>query len=637
MAMNFPFAAIVGQDLLKKALLLCAVNPALGGVLIRGDKGSAKSTAARGLVEILVPIERVESCAFNCLPGEALAHCQACQAQDATPKLSPVPFVNLPLGATEDRVLGSIDFERVLKDGRKAFQPGLLASAHRGILYIDEVNLLPDHLVDVLLDVAAMGVNTVEREGLSINHPARITLIGTMNLEEGDLRPQLLDRFGMMVEVEAPRDPAVRGEVVRRRLDFDAHPEAFIRRWQPETQALQSRLLAAQTLLPQVVLSDPLFAFISRLCCEFEVTSLRADLVMNKAARALAALDGRVVVTAEDVQDAAKLVLPHRRRRKPFEKPGLDQEKLEQLMREGALLHANPEPLDAPETELPPATDEMPDGQGPSEQMFHASTPEQIRRIKVQTRTANDSSGRRATSIGTSRGRYMRAVPNEKPEQVAVDATLRHALLRNPNEFGITKADLHEKVMVGKNAILILMVVDASGSMAARKRMELVKASVLGLLEDAYLRRDHVAVIAFRGTQAELVLPPTRDVEQAEQALRDLPTGGRTPLSHALQLAVETLEQNARSEALTPLLVIMSDGKGNVTLDEGGDPWLQTLALSAQLAERGVSGLVLDTEQGFVRIGRAHDLAEALNAEYLPMEGLSAQGLTLMIRERLGK
>ncbi|MHB8353988.1 MAG: ATP-binding protein, partial [Burkholderiales bacterium] len=267
MAMNFPFAAIVGQDMLKKALLLCAVNPGLGGVLVRGDKGSAKSTAARGLAKILVPIERTEGCAFNCLPGERLAHCKACQAQDASTKLSPVPFINLPLGATEDRVLGSIDFESALKDGLKTFQPGLLASAHRGILYIDEVNLLPDHLVDVLLDVAAMGVNTVEREGLSVNHPARITLIGTMNLEEGDLRPQLLDRFGLMVEVEAPRDPAVRGEVVRRRLDFDAEPEAFIQRWQAETEALQLRLLAAQALLPQVILSDSLLAFVSQLCC----------------------------------------------------------------------------------------------------------------------------------------------------------------------------------------------------------------------------------------------------------------------------------------------------------------------------------------------------------------------------------
>ncbi len=636
--MNFPFSAIVGQALLKKALLLCAVNPRLGGVLVRGDKGSAKSTAARGLVDVLVPIERVEGCAFNCLPGEALVHCEACQAQGATPRRSPVPFVNLPLGATEDRVLGSIDFDRAMKDGLKAFQPGLLASAHRGILYIDEVNLLPDHLVDVLLDAAAMGVNTVEREGLSINHPARITLIGTMNLEEGDLRPQLLDRFGMMVEVEAPRDPDIRGEVVRRRLDFDADPEAFIQRWQPETDALQSRLIAAQTLLPQVFLSDHLLAFISRLCCEFEVTSLRADLVMNRAARTLAALDGREVVTAEDVQDAAQLALPHRRRRKPFEKPGLDQDRLEQLMREAVPPRAKNEPPETRETDPPPTdTDGTPEVQGASEQVFRASAPELVRRIKVQTRTANDSSGQRATSIGTHRGRYMRAVPNEKPGQVALDATLRHALLRNPDEFLITKADLHEKVMIEKNAILILMVVDASGSMAARKRMELVKASVLGLLEDAYQRRDHVAVIAFRGTQAELVLPPTCNVELAEQALRDLPTGGRTPLSHALQLAVETLEQNARTKALTPLLVIMSDGKGNVPLVEGADPWQQTLALSAQLAERGIPGLVLDTDQDFVRIGRAHDLAQALNAEYLPLEGLSAQALTLVIRERLGQ
>ncbi|NDU91944.1 MAG: VWA domain-containing protein, partial [Ferrovum sp.] len=272
-----------------------------------------------------------------------------------------------------------------------------------------------------------------------------------------------------------------------------------------------------------------------------------------------------------------------------------------------------------------------------SEHLFNAAMPEQVRHIKVQSRTTNESIGQRGTSVGSNRGRYMRALPNENPVQVAVDATLRHAILRNPNEFSVTKADMHEKIMLGKNAILILMVVDASGSMAARKRMELVKASVLGLLEDAYQRRDHVAVIAFRGAQAKLVLPPTRDVAQAEQALRDLPTGGRTPLSHALRLAVETLEQNSRTNALTPLLVIMSDGKGNVPLDEGEDPWRQTLMLSAHLAEQGIPGLVLDTEQDFVRMGRARDLAEALNAEYMPMEGLSAERLTLTIRERLRK
>jgi magnesium chelatase subunit D len=634
---NYPFAAIVGQEQLKLALLLCAVDPTLGGVLIRGDKGTAKSTAARGLTDVLLPIEKTPGCAFNCAPDAPLAECAACQTDnqpEAAPVLAPVPFINLPLGATEDRVLGSLDFERALKDGKQAFKPGLLAAAHRGLLYIDEVNLLADHLVDVLLDVCAMGTNTIQREGLSVSHPARITLLGTMNLEEGDLRPQLLDRFGMMVEVAAPRDAAIRSEVVRRRLAFEADPAGFAQSWQAATNALREQVKTAYTLLPQVALSDTLFDFISQLCCEFEVASLRADIVLNKAARGIAALDGRTTATAEDIRDAAELVLPHRRRRKPFEQSGLDKEKLEQLTQQASA--PPPPPPAADDAELQPSDNEEP-GEQPTpgeaqEQLFAASAPAAVGRIEVAALHTHETSGRRSSSAGAQRGHYLRAVPNEQPAQLAVDATLRHALLRNPAEFNVTRADLHEKVRVGKQANLVLLVVDASGSMAARRRMETVKGCVLGLLQDAYQRRDQVAVIAFRGTEAELVLPPTRQVEQAELALRELPTGGRTPLAHALQLAVQTLTQ----QELTPLLVVLSDGRCNIALAEGNDPWSETLELAGQIAQQGTPALVLDTEQDFVKLGRAQELAQALRAEYLPMDGLSAEGLALTIRERLG-
>ncbi|AXK40542.1 putative cobaltochelatase [Crenobacter cavernae] len=641
---NYPFAAIVGQEQLKRALLLCAVDPTLGGVLIRGDKGTAKSTAARGLTDVLLPIQRVSGCAFNCAPEAPLAECDACQNADTLAEPSPVPFVNLPLGATEDRVLGSLDFEKALQNGRQAFKPGLLAAAHRGLLYIDEVNLLADHLVDVLLDVSAMGTNTVQREGLSVSHPARITLLGTMNQEEGELRPQLLDRFGMMVEVTAPRDPAVRTEVVRRRLAFEADPAGFVAGWQADTDALRSTIQAAQTGLAEVALPDSLFAFISQLCCEFEVASLRADIVMHKAARAMAALDGRDAVTAEDVRNAAELVLPHRRRRKPFEQTGLDRERLDELTQQ-----ASAPPPPPPETESPsgddtsdaePSEDEINDDAQPgtaSEQLFATGAASEVGRIEVRALQAHEASGRRSSSAGARRGHYVRAVPNEAPSQLAVDATLRSALLRNPNEFAVTRADLHDKVRVGKQANLILLVVDASGSMAAKRRMEAVKGCVLGLLQDAYQRRDQVAVIAFRGSEAELVLPPTRQVEQAERALSELPTGGRTPLAHALQLAVQTLAQHARQDNLTPLLVVLSDGRANIALDTRQDPWSEALALAAGLADQGTPALVLDTEEGYVRLGRARELAEALQGEYLPLDSLSADQLTLTIRERLGR
>jgi magnesium chelatase subunit D len=347
---DYPFAALVGQEPLKTALLLNAVHPAVGGVLIRGEKGTAKSTAARALADLLPPLRLVADCPFHCSPEDPWPECPHCSdGAERRATESTVPFVELPLGATEDRVLGSLDFERALREGRRSFQPGLLAAAHRGVLYVDEVNLLPDHLVDVLLDAAASGVNTVQREGVSVSHPARFLLIGTMNPEEGDLRPQLLDRFGLMVEVAGPREPGLRAEVVRRRLDFESDPAAFGSRWEGEQRALRERVAAAREQLPKVQLADGLLTLISRLCCELEVDGLRADLALHKSARALAALDGRLAVTLDDVRTAAGFVLPHRRRRRPFEQPGLDRQRLDDCL--DALRREGPSEPEAPARE----------------------------------------------------------------------------------------------------------------------------------------------------------------------------------------------------------------------------------------------------------------------------------------------
>ena len=635
----FPFSAIVGQPQLKNALLLCAVDTTLGGVLIRGDKGTAKSTAARALTAVLPPVEHIAGCAFNCLPGQPADHCAVCR-NDATTVSANVPFVTLPLGATEDRVLGTLDLQRALKGEKNALQPGLLAAAHRGILYIDEVNLLPDHLVDVLLDVAAMGVNSVQREGLSVSHPARFTLIGTMNLEEGDLRPQLLDRFGLMVEVVAPRDKTLRADVVRRRLAYEADPLAYASLWNDEQDALRARVAAAQALLPQVVLSDALLDLISHLCCEFEVASLRADIVMHKTARAFAALDGRLQVTPDDVRAAAELVLPHRRRRKPFEQPGLDQDKLDDLMQQAM----PPEQQDGnaqDQSDSPPDREDQSDG-GDNHQVFAAASVGDARQLKVEAPVSNVSTlaGRRSDAADATRGRMIRVVPDSNPASLAVGATLRSAVLRSAAEgveegavLQLQASDLHGKVKAGKSANLILFVVDASGSMAAQRRMEVVKGAVLALLTDVYQRRDQVAVIGFRGDKASLLLAPTRSVDLAEQGLRELPTGGRTPLPHALQLALQTLEQS--NGIAPPLLVLLSDGKGNVALENGGDPWREALALAEQLAARGTPALVLDTETGYVRLGRAAQLAQALGAECMTLEELTADNLALTIRARM--
>jgi magnesium chelatase subunit D len=618
---EYPFTALVGQEPLKTALLLNAVYPAIGGVLVRGEKGTAKSTAARGLRALLPPLRMVEGCPFHCDPEAPWKECPHCAAvAERRAVETPVSFIDLPLGATEDRVLGTLDFERALREGRRAFQPGLLAAAHRGILYIDEVNLLPDHLVDVLLDAAALGVNTVQREGISATHPARFLLIGTMNREEGDLRPQLLDRFGLMVEVVGSRDPEQRAEVVRRRLAFESNPMAFAAHWEGEQDRLRRQLAEARERLPRVRLDDGLLAVISRLCCEFEVDGLRADIVMHKAARALAALDGRTEVTTGDVKRAAELVLPHRQRRHPFEQPHLNQQRLDE-----SLTRLQSLPEEAENTE--------------AERVFNPAAPQPVRRIEVVPPAGGSlmPHGRRNPTPIHERGHYVRAVRDEKATDIAVDATIRAAVLRGGQTDGrpvIDKSDLHRKERAGRTGTLILFVVDASGSMAARRRMELVKGAVLGLLQSAYEQRDAVGVIAFRGTQAEVLLPPTESVELAEQALRELPTGGRTPLAHALVTAGDVLRR-ARSH-VPALLVLLSDGKANVSLpDTTGDPWQQALLAAQELAADRLPALVLDADAGFVRLGRAGELARALGAECLPLDGLSAETLILKVRQHV--
>jgi len=644
--MNYPFSALVGQDKLKQALLLCAVNPGIGGVLIRGDKGTAKSTAVRGLSAVMPVIQRVAGSRFNCAPGEPLDHCEACQQSPMAIEDVPVPFVDLPLGATEDRVLGSLDLEGVLIERKKRLQPGLLASAHRGILYIDEVNLLPDHLVDVLLDVAAMGTNTIQREGLSVSHPARFMLIGTMNPEEGNLRPQFLDRFGLMVDVTAPREVAERTEVVRRRIAFETDPVAFANQWAARQQAFRTQIHQAQQLLPLVTLPDGLLTLISQLCTQLNVTSLRADIVLYKTALTLAALAGRREVTADDVRVAAELALTHRQRKKPFEESRLPDNKLDELMQQTPPA-SPPTPQDGqsprsekPETradESPEQQSELPAETPEPETVFGAKPNEEPPFLTVEPEKFSQAApvGRRSQAITSQRGTTVRTVPDSAPTALALSATVQHAVLRDADEWGITRDDLHQIVRVGKTGNLILFVVDASGSMAASRRMEAVKGSVLSLLMDAYQRRDSVGVIAFRGVEAQVLLEPTHSVELAEEAMRALPTGGRTPLPHALQLATQVLERNARPGALQPLLVLLSDGKANVPLPGGGDAWQQTLALAGALQERHIPALVLDTDTDYLRLGRAAELAKALGADCLSLEDLSAETITRTVSARL--
>ncbi|HET9654412.1 MAG TPA: ATP-binding protein, partial [Kineosporiaceae bacterium] len=351
-AAGFPFSAILGMADMQLALLLNAVSPAIGGVLVRGEKGTAKSTAVRALAALLPPVEVVGGCRFACEPGRADPGCPDGPHQGAAGEVRPARLVELPVGAAEDRVVGSLDLEQALARGVRAFEPGLLAAAHRGVLYVDEVNLLHDHLVDLLLDAAAMGRSHVEREGVSVSHAARFLLVGTMNPEEGELRPQLLDRFGLTVEVRASRDPRTRAEVVRRRLAADADPEAFADAWREADAAVAARVARARALLPEVVLTDAALRQIAEVCAAFDVDGMRADIVTARTAVAHAAWHGRAVVVADDVRAAARLALPHRRRRDPFDAPGLDEDLLDEALERAAQEH--------------PDDDPPPDGDGPA-------------------------------------------------------------------------------------------------------------------------------------------------------------------------------------------------------------------------------------------------------------------------------
>lgn len=640
----FPLAAILGQDLLVDALLVNAIDPGVGGVLIRGEKGTAKSTAARGLAALLPPLTVVEGSPYNCNPDNLENECPEYLGTNFNIIEKPVPFIELPLGATEDRVLGTLDFESAIQEGRRAFQPGLLAAAHRGILYIDEVNLLPDHLVDVLLDAAAMGINTVQREGVSVSHPSEFILVGTMNPEEGDLRPQLLDRFGLMVEVEGSQDPSIRKEIVRRRIDFDHSPNQFRASFAEAEDQLREVILTGRENLNSIATPEDIFDLIARICIAFDVDGMRADIYMHRTARAVAALFGRDQVAPEDVRMAAEWVLPHRRRRQPFEQPGLDHQKLNNLMREnldeaGEQGDTDSSPKEAGPGRQGPSTENGNAEDGQYKRTTHkAAQTQPIKQLELRPSDAltRRQNGRRNRADTKRRGHYVRARRTDRPTDLAIDATLRSAASRGQDASGgisIRRSDLHEKVRKGKVGSLILFAVDGSGSMSARRRMEAVKGAVLSLLLDAYQQRDRVGLITFYGSQAQLILPPTNSVDLAERAIRDLDTGGRTPLAHALLLANQTLKKALRADPeLLALFILLSDGKGNVAIrGMRGGPLRQAYALAEHIGVLGVPSLMIDVKEKAAHAHYARKLATSMRGQLVMLNQLSAESLVLTV------
>ncbi len=630
-----PFTAIVGQLKLKQALVLNAINPSLLGVLVRGEKGTGKSTAVRALADLLPEIEVVR-CPFNCGPNDASLRCATCNDSymlgEGLPTMTrKIKVVELPLGATEDRVTGTLDIGKALREGIKALEPGILAEVNQGILYIDEVNLLDDHLVDILLDSAAMGVNTVEREGISVAHPSKFILVGTMNPEEGEIRPQLLDRFGLSVDIKGTKDAEERIEGIRVVEGFEKAPESFSKRYEKGQEELRQRILKARELLKEVEMAEDLLKTIAAICLEFEVHGHRADFLIARAGKTIAAYNQRKNVIGEDVREAAELVLPHRMRRMPFEEPKPVTERVEAIIRQRKTPALESENSEQGNSESGgPDEDEEGDS--------HAQIDEGLRRLKksfemgaqkkAEIKVSKDKkrrvgSGRRARTLSSHSGKYVKAkLPEGKTTDIAIDATIRASVARK-GDLKIEEEDLREKVRAKKISSVIVFVVDASGSMAAIRGMEMAKRAIMALLEDSYQKRDKVSFIAVAGDKADVLLPPTSSVELAVRYLRELPTGGRTPLPDGLYKGLQVLRtQLWKNRNIIPIMVLVSDGRGNVPI--GTDVKKELVSLAKEIKKQGINLVVIDSDDGFLNLGYNKEIVEASGGQYYRLDELDS-------------
>ncbi len=687
---SFPFTAIVGQDSMKLALILNAVVPTIGGVLIRGEKGTGKSTAVRALARLLPEHEVVEGCHFGCDPNDIEALCVECRARLRTQGELPhhkrrMRVVELPINASEDRVVGTIDIEAALRTGSKRFEPGVLAEANRNILYVDEVNLLDDHLVDVLLDAAAMGVNVIEREGVSFSHPARFILVGTMNPEEGELRPQLLDRFGLCVDVEGIRDPDERVLIAERDAAFKRADHEFATEFAGADANLSRALAEAISRVRDVKVTPGHARLISSICVEAEVLGHRADVVIDHAARALAAYRRHAAPTREDIYDAATLALAHRARQ-PVRRDqdddttaehGEQQEGSQRSEAEGGEPQASETDAtsDASTEQSANASDSGQQSAGSDTGVTtgaaggQESAPEalqtfNLRRIDLprQRRVRKQGGKRAASQTPDRRGRYVRAEPKEKVSDLAIDATVRAAAplqrergRRHGERLLLERTDLRQKVRERKVGNLIVFVVDASASMDAEQRMAATKGAILSLLQDAYVRRDRVAVVIFKNRTAEVVLRPTSSISLARRRLERLSVGGTTPLTHGLMAGYKVVKTELlRDPTIRPLLVLISDGRGNISMFKE-EPLVEAQKVAALIEAEEIDALVIDSARDYSHlpsvqhlarvapmyqtyaINACADLADRMGAHYYGLYDLSRDEIASAVERELGR
>jgi magnesium chelatase subunit D len=687
---SFPFTAIVGQESMKLALILNAVMPTIGGVLIRGEKGTGKSTAVRALARLLPEHDVVEGCHFSCDPTDIEALCADCRARLRADGELPhhkrrMRVVELPINASEDRVVGTIDIESALRSGAKRFEPGVLAEANRNILYVDEVNLLDDHIVDVLLDAAAMGVNIVEREGVSFAHPSRFILVGTMNPEEGELRPQLLDRFGLCVDVEGIQDPDQRVLIAERDAAFKRGDHEFMTEFAAADANLSRALTEAIERVKDVRITQGQARLISSICVESEVLGHRADVVTAHAARSIAAYRRHRSPTREDIYDAASLALAHRARQ-PLHRDqdetssperGEEQEGDKQSESETGEPQAseNEASADAAADQTATAADTGEQSAGTDQGMTtggssgNDSSPDALQTFNLKRidlprqRRMRKQGGKRASSqTPDRRGRYVRAAPKDKVNDLAIDATVRAAApmqrergRRHGERLILERPDLRQKVRERKIGNLIVFVVDASASMDAEQRMAATKGAILSLLQDAYVRRDRVAVVIFKNRTAEVVLRPTSSVSLARRRLEKLSVGGTTPLTHGLMAGYKVVKTELRRDpSVRPLLVLISDGRGNISMFKE-EPLVEAQKVAQLIEAENIDALVIDSARDYSHlpsvqhlarvapmyqtyaINACADLAERMGAHYYGLYDLSRDEIASAVERELGR
>jgi magnesium chelatase subunit D len=688
---SFPFTAIVGQESMKLALILNAVVPTIGGVLIRGEKGTGKSTAVRGLARLLPEHEVVEGCHFGCDPTDLEALCADCRQRFKSAGVLPshkrrMRVVELPINSSEDRVVGTIDIEAALRTGTKRFEPGVLAEANRNILYVDEVNLLDDHIVDVLLDAAAMGVNVVEREGVSFAHPSRFILVGTMNPEEGELRPQLLDRFGLCVDVEGIRDPDERVLIAERDAAFKRGDHEFANEFAAADRNLSRALAEAIAAVKNVRVTPGHARLISSICVEAAVLGHRADVVIDHASRALAAYRRHATPSREDIYDAATLALAHRARQPLRRDPDETTSPSEQGEEQQGSKPSESEPGDPQASDSESAADSSAEasasasdsgeqtagsdqgmttgGSSGNESAPDALETFNLRRIDLprQRRVRKQGGKRSASQTADRRGRYVRAEPRAKVNDLAIDATVRAAAPMQKNRgrlagerLKLERADLRQKVRERKIGNLIVFVVDASASMDAEQRMAATKGAILSLLQDAYVRRDRVAVVIFKNRTAEVVLRPTSSVSLARRRLEKLSVGGTTPLTHGLMAGYKVVKTELlRDPTIRPLLVLISDGRGNISMFKE-EPLVEAQKVAALIESEDIDALVIDSARDYSHlpsvqhlarvapmyqtyaINACADLAERMGARYYGLYDLSRDEIASAVERELGR